>query len=180
MEIREKVNKENLCKSTGWLLPKTFKFSSMKECIRAVEDLPNLEEGYVGVNPAGVPCVKIKAKRYLIAHHLRGEGLNEKRILDLIIMNEEAEYLTIFPEDEKMFKPYEEAYDTFVMTMHRFSGFINTEVVKAKSQKDFALFFKDFPESGLIFQMRKGVDWKIAFERLPQQKKRDLILNHKQ
>ena len=170
---------DDVAKGTGMKRPRTYTFSNTEACVKAVAELPDLEEGYVGYNPAGVPCVKIKNPAYVAAHHLRGDGLNEKRILDLILMNEQKEYLTVFPEDEKMFKPYEEAYDAFVFTMHRFVGFINTDVVRAKSQKDFALFFKDFPESALIFQIRKDVDWKEAFDKLSADKQRSLILNYK-
>jgi hypothetical protein len=158
--------------------PKTYRFTTTDECLQAVKSLPNLEEGYVGYNPAGEPCVKVKNPAYVAAHHLKGEGLNEKRILDLVIMEEVPEYLAVFPEDEERFKPYTDAYFIFSLSVHRLVGLINTEVVKAKSQKDFALFFKDFPEAAIIFQVRRGQDWKVVFNKLSADKKRSLILGY--
>lgn len=169
---------DSLADFIGVTRPKTFTFNSVEDCVKAAAELPNLEEGYVGYNPAGIPCVKVKSPAYVAAHHLRGEGLNEKRILDLIIINEADEYLTLFPDDEKMFKPYKEAFMVFGITMSRLVGFLKCKAVEAKSQKDFALFFKDFPEASLIFNIRKGQEWRDAFGKLSKEKQRSLVMEH--
>jgi hypothetical protein len=163
----------------GFSLPHTYNFSTTADCLRACKELPNLEEGYVGYNPAGIPCVKIKNPAYVAAHHLRGEGLNEKRILDIIIMHEEVEYLTLFPEDENMFEPYTDAYAEMVQSFYTLEKLINEWHFVQMDQKTFAMFFKDMHYSAMAFQIRKGKTWKQTFEGLTQQKKRDLILNYK-
>ena len=65
---------------TKFNTPRTYNFNTTKECIESLQQLPNLEEGYVGYQDR-VPVVKIKSPQYLSAHRLRGEGLTPKRMI---------------------------------------------------------------------------------------------------
>lgn len=128
----------------------TFKFSSVDDCINTAKHLPDLEEGYV-VYQDGKPVCKVKSPAYVAVHHIRGEGLSPKRIMQLVLINEQDEYLNYFPEDEKFFTPYAEALEKLrsdiVVVYEQFEGI--TE------QKKFALKVKDYPFSGVLFQARQ-------------------------
>ena len=161
----------------GFNAPRVYTFKTWEEVTEAAKNLPDLEEGYVLYDSVtGVPIMKCKSPAYVAAHHLRGEGLNVKRILDLIIMNEFDEYLAIFPEDEDMFTPYVQAavslYDTLAAQQKQVHG----TFVKHMAQKEFALMIKDEPTASILFNIRKGQTWTEAFDKLSQQRKRDLIL----
>lgn len=128
----------------------TFKFSSVDDCINTAKHLPDLEEGYV-VYQDGKPVCKVKSPAYVAVHHIRGEGLSPKRIMQLVFINEQDEYLNYFPEDEKFFTPYvkalQELLDDIVIVYERFEGIVE--------QKEFALSVKDYPFSGVLFQARQ-------------------------
>lgn len=128
----------------------TFKFSSVDDCINTAKHLPDLEEGYV-VYQDGRPLCKVKSPAYVAVHHIRGEGLSPKRIMQLVLINEQDEYLNYFPEDEKFFTPYVKALQQLlndvVVVYKQFEGI--TE------QKEFALKVKDYPFSGVLFQARQ-------------------------
>lgn len=129
---------------------KTYSFSSVDDCVDTAKHLPDLEEGYV-VYQDGKPVCKVKSPAYVAVHHIRGEGLSPKRIVQLVLINEQDEYLNYFPEDEKFFTPYVEALqellNDIVVVYDRFEGIIE--------QKEFALSVKDYPFSGVLFQARQ-------------------------
>lgn len=128
----------------------TFKFSNVDDCINTAKHLPDLEEGYV-VYQDGKPVCKVKSPAYVAVHHIRGEGLSPKRIMQLVLINEQDEYLNYFPEDEKFFTPYVEALQQLLrdiaVVYDRFEGIV--------AQKEFALSVKDYPFSGVLFQARQ-------------------------
>jgi hypothetical protein len=135
----------------GWKLPMQYSFNTIDHCLQAAKDLRDLNEGYVLYDHFGVPKIKVKNPAYVAAHLLRGEGLNPKRIMQLVFMNEVAEYLSIFPEDKVHFEPYTSAAYTLEQE-------INTKYWTAnliESQKDFALEVKDLCYSGVLFSARK-------------------------
>lgn len=129
---------------------KEFKFDSVESCVNAAKGLPDLEEGYV-VYQDGVPVCKIKSPAYLAVHAIRGEGLTPKRIMQLVLMNEQDEYLSYFPEDEEFFTPYIEGLENLLIDVatvyDRFEGIVE--------QKEFALSVKDYPFSAVMFQARQ-------------------------
>lgn len=129
---------------------KQFNFDSVEHCVKAAKELPDLEEGYV-VYQDGVPVCKIKSPAYLAVHAIRGEGLTPKRIMQLVLMNEQSEYLSYFPEDTDFFTPYitglENLLQAVDITYDRFEGIAE--------QKQFALSVKDYPFSAVMFQARQ-------------------------
>lgn len=133
----------------------TYSFSSVEDCIETAKHLPDLEEGYV-VYQDGKPVCKVKSPAYVAVHHIRGEGLSPKRIMQLVLINEQDEYLNYFPEDEKFFTPYVEGFEKLlkdiVIVYDRFEDIFE--------QKEFALAVKDYSYSAVLFQARqkkKGV-----------------------
>lgn len=134
----------------GALLPEKYEFSSVEECIETAKHLKDLSEGYV-VYQDFVPVCKIKSPAYLAVHAIRGEGLTPKRIKQLVLINEQDEYLTYFPEDEQFFAPYVVAFDN--MKEDLVSVFDNNSDIE--DQKEFALVVKDYPYSAVLFQARQ-------------------------
>jgi T4 RnlA family RNA ligase len=132
-------------------VPNQFKFNSVEECINTATHLPDLQEGYV-VYESGVPVCKVKSPAYVAVHHIRGEGLNPKRICELVVINEQDEYLKYFPEDEKFFIPYVSALDNSLDEAQKVFELANQE----PSQKEFALKVKDYPWFAFAFQARKS------------------------
>lgn len=136
----------------GWKTPKSYKFHTFEDCTIAAKELRELNEGYVLYNQFGEPKLKVKNPAYVAAHHLLGEGLNPKRIMQLIIMGEKDEYLSIFPEDTEHFGKYVDAYDIMLNEM------VNTwdKVNGVIDQKEFALLIQHLPTSGVLFKARKN------------------------
>lgn len=132
--------------------PRKYTFSSTEECMASVKELPNLEEGYVAYNEFGVPVCKIKSPAYLVAHRIKGEGLTPKRIRELVVINEQDEYLAVFPEDAKYFTTYIESWDDLKSRIKS----IDRTYYNVADQKEFALYVKDFPFSSILFQSKKS------------------------
>jgi hypothetical protein len=146
-------------------MPKTYSFSSLEQCQEVVNELPNLEEGYVGYNSLGVPVVKIKSPAYLAAHRLKGESvLSGKRIMDMLFIGEEDEYLAIFPEDVEKFLPYQEAYACVSESFELWWGLYR----EIEDKKEYALRVKRFSISSLLFTKKKNkeLSFQECFDRL--------------
>lgn len=148
-----------------------YSFATEEECVRTAAHLKDLDEGYV-LYQDGVPICKIKSPAYVAVHHIRGEGLNPKRISELVLSGESAEYLTYFPDDEVVIAPYVEAFEQLKDSMehaYRGSWFI-------EDQKEFALAVAKYPFKGVLFEARK-VDGDVisAFNRQRDSFKIDLL-----
>lgn len=135
----------------GWKLPKDYTFETFTDCVTAAKELRDLNEGFVLYDNFGTPKIKVKNPAYVAAHHLRGEGLNPKRIMQLILMKEVDEYLSIFPEDTEHFEKYVMANE--ILEQQIVQVWENNKSVE--DQKEFALLVKDYPFSGVMFQSKK-------------------------
>lgn len=134
-----------------WKLPKQYTFDTIEACLTAAKELPDLQEGYV-VYRSGVPVCKIKSPVYVATHLIRGEGLNPRRMTELVFTNEYEEYLSYYPEDRHIIQPYIDAYDAVledIINLWDSSKWI-------ENQKEFALAVKDSPVSGVLFFIRKS------------------------
>lgn len=154
-----------------WREPHAYKFETISDCLTAAKELRNLEEGFVLYNRLGEPICKVKNPAYVAAHHLRGEGLNPRRIKDLIFMGEVSEYLAIFPEDEEMFDPYIWAFMRLQQRVNTTMEYLNFEM----TQKEFAIRIKDLSYKGLLFTMRKGMTQKEAWAKCNTKTKYSLV-----
>lgn len=135
----------------GWKLPKSFTFETFSDCVTAAKELRDLNEGFVLYDNYGTPKIKVKNPAYVAAHHLRGEGLNPKRIMQLVLMSEVEEYLSIFPEDTEHFEKYIKANSVLENSISTVWQYVK----QFDDQKEFALLVKDFPFSGVLFQAKK-------------------------
>lgn len=157
----------------GARLPKVYNFSNSEECMKTASNLPDLQEGYVVYNGTK-PFCKIKSPAYVAVHHLRGEGLNPKRIAELVLTGEQDEYLKYFPEDEEYVRPYTaKIYDLQKLMLASVNAYGDI-----KDQKEFALKVKDFPFSAVLFQWKKkGGNVVDIWNNQPLNYKRKLLLN---
>ncbi len=171
-ETRDRLWDYTLNGIPEWRKAHTYKFETVSDCLIAAKALRNLEEGFVLYNRHGEPVCKVKNPAYVAAHHLRGEGLNPRRIKDLIFMNEMSEYLTIFPEDEKMFDPYIMAHMKLMASVEGTMIYLED---KEMTQKEFAIRIQDLPYKGLLFTMRKGLTLKEAWARCTTNTKYSLV-----
>ena len=96
---------EELNVDIGIEKPKEYPLHSLEDCIDAAKELKSSEhEGYVVVDK-NWHRVKVKAPEWVAAHHLANNGnINTKHLLAVIMDNEEAEFLTYFPDKEERIK----------------------------------------------------------------------------
>ena len=131
---------------------KSFKLNSPSDIIEASKNMDDLEEGFVVYDQFNVPVCKVKSPMYVAVHHIRGEGLSRKRIIDLVLTNEVDEYLTYYPEDKKVIDPYVQSYNRFFREINWAWNKINPLVTEGVSRKEIARRVKDLPYSMLIFK----------------------------
>lgn len=142
-------NHDTCVTALGAKLPRKFKFDTTENCMKTAQSLPDLQEGYV-IYQDGVPVCKIKSPAYVAVHHIKSEGLNPKRIAQLVLANEQGEYLTYFGEDYQYIEPYEIAFHKLKCEMVD----VYNQFKDLESQKDFALSVKDYPYSSALFKAR--------------------------
>lgn len=141
--------------SFGWNVRsiKNYSFKTQEDCLVALGELTGLQEGYVAYNKLTGSRVKIKSPVYLAAHRLRGQnGLTLNSISELVVMNEQDEYIAVFPEDAHKFVAAEEMW--LKMRQDCFDAYDMNR--KIESQKDFAMAVKDLPMSVVMFKARKN------------------------
>lgn len=89
--------------------PKTYSFDSLEDVVSMSKTLPFSEEGYVVVDK-NWNRIKIKSPSYLAENN---GALSAKRIMDVILKNEQSEVLSIFPEYTEYFNFVEEIFLKF-------------------------------------------------------------------
>jgi hypothetical protein len=141
----------NVPDNASWKYPESFQFETWDDCLYAVKKLPAMDEGYVTLQDTW--RIKVKNPAYLAIANLRLNGIiNEKRIILLVLMNDQNEYLQYFPEDQKEFDPYIEANKKMTEEV----AILWFENRKIEDQKEFALKIKDYDSKNILFGMRKG------------------------
>ena len=130
-------------------LAKRFNFTSEADAVDSAANLKDLDEGYI-VYQDGEPICKIKSPAYVAVHHIRGEGLNPKRISQLVLSGEEEEYLNYFPEDRDVIQPYVDANRDMMYEM--IVEYANVHDIT--DQKEFALAIAKHKFKGVLFNAR--------------------------
>ena len=132
---KSSFNYEEMDIFIGIKKPKIYQFSSIEETVEFAKTLSSQEEGFVVVD-GNWNRVKIKGETYVQLHHLRGDVVTPKRIMTLVLSNEDGEFLNYFPE---------------------FSNFFNE--VKAKYLAYTEKVFKElcYAEDNWIVQLRDGL-----------------------
>lgn len=153
-------------------LAEEFKFEDIEKCVATAKAMDNLDKGFV-VYCEGIPLFKIKSDLYVTVHLIKGEGLTPKRVINVILENEQEEYLTYFPEDASYFKVYEDGLEKLMDCMYS----VWEDNREQPDQKLFALAIKDYPFSGCLFKARKtsGMSPRDAFNEMSPDYKINLI-----
>ena len=105
-EMAPKKYEENF----GFLIktPNEYPLTTLEECIEATKQMSYNQEGYVVVDN-NWNRIKIKSPAWKLVSHIRGEGiLTQKKILQIIEMNNKKKILQIYPE----WKPYIDKIET--------------------------------------------------------------------
>lgn len=123
--------------------PKYYNFKSIEEVNQHIEDLeifnPTIE-GLVLVDK-NLNRIKVKNKKYLSLHRMRGEsGFTMKNLLPFVVDGETDELLTYYPELQEKIDQM-----TQIMADYR-TEFLNVwnEVVLIQDQKEFAIKLASF------------------------------------
>lgn len=140
--------------------PVQYPFWSMDEAVEGANKLEIMEEGFVIIvckKEGSHYRVKCKNPKFVAIAHMRDNGnVSPKRIMTLVIANEQHEYLRYFPEDKHYFDFCEEVYNE---SLERIREIIK-EHMHIEDQKEFALtimpLVKLSYEKGVIFGARKG------------------------
>jgi hypothetical protein len=168
--------------------PKQYSMASFEEVVKNSKELPELDEGYVCLwepdwNEVAKAFasghakeeltrdfyrLKIKNPAYLAVAHMRDNGEHsEKRVITIVMMGEQEEYLSYFPEDRPLFQKYVDAHEKMKEDVAR-----TWEKVKwIENQKEFALLVKDLPVSGILFRMKKGDKYEEIVDKMTDNSK---------
>lgn len=138
--------------------PKEYPLHSLEACLNAAEKLNSdgsneiTDEGFVVVD-GHYKRVKIKSPLYLAAHYLVGNKLSLKRCINIILANEESEYLAYFHEQKSAFDKVHSAVSKLAHTMESGYKFV-LDSVGTSDRKEVALFIKKnkFNYSGFYFK----------------------------
>lgn len=93
--------------------PKKYAINSISACIQAAKMLNDGYDEYNLVNEGFVVVdknwhrIKVKSPKYVLIHHsLTGNVLSKRRIINIILENEEEEYLAYYPQYKEQFDIY--------------------------------------------------------------------------
>jgi len=137
---RETLTGKELDINIGVSKPRKYRFNSIEDIIRAAEELPFDNEGYVVVDK-NWNRIKIKSPAYVAIHHLKDNGaINRRRILDIIRKNEYEEFISYFPE-------YEGDASKISIELSKFCVNLGIDAMKSRdkkleTRKDFAMWAK--------------------------------------
>ncbi len=128
--------------------PKKYTFLKFEDILSNLKELPFDQEGYVAVD-AEYNRIKLKSAAYLIAHRLKNNSvISYARILDMLKIGEDSEFLSYFPE-------YQEGFD---LVRAKWEG-LKEEIKKLDlkipelrnlSRKDFAMWVKENVKGAMV------------------------------
>jgi len=167
---------DTIAKELNIYRPKQYPMCSFEEVVKNSKELPELDEGYVCLwepewnketctwsNDRAFYRLKIKNPAYLAVAHMRDNGEHsEKRVITLVMMNEQEEYLSYFPEDRPFFQKYIDAHERLREDISK----TWEKVKEIENQKEFALQVKHLPISGILFRMKKGEKYEDVIEKM--------------
>ena len=153
------INKQTFAEYNGFnqFRPTEFQFKSLKEVehyIRKLEIDDPTNEGLVLKDDTGLR-LKIKNRKYLSLHKMRGENdnlFNPKNLLPWVIQNEGDEILQYFPEVADKYFEMKEILDFEYDQLVRIWN-VSKHI---RDRKEFALSIKDYHFRGILFQMLNG------------------------
>lgn len=138
---------EEIARDNRWEIVKEYPITSITECLEAVEALdPIANEGFVVVD-ADFNRVKIKSRRYVILHHMKGES-TPRRAIELWQTGETSELLGHFPEMAPLILPIHERLDQ--IAEHAYADVLRYSATPTR--KEYAAIVKDLPWASVCFK----------------------------
>ncbi|MDR3119789.1 MAG: hypothetical protein LBU58_00370 [Clostridiales bacterium] len=107
--------------------PRLFTLKTLNDCIESAKALGDSGEGYVVVDRF-YNRIKVKSPRYVALNHLVQGVATHGHIVEIIQKNEQAEFLTYFPE-------YQEVFDEILRRIHGFSERQDTALAELQTAK---------------------------------------------
>ena len=86
----------------GVAKPRSFQFNTLDACIESATQLGDNDEGYVVVD-RNFNRIKVKSPRYVALNHMSQGVTTRSNVVAIIQKNEQAEFLTYFPEFQAVF-----------------------------------------------------------------------------
>ena len=90
---------EEMVKKYGIKFPKIYHLNTMADYQELVKEMDGDDHEGIVVRD-GEKRVKMKTVEYLTRHYYKGAGINLDRLANVVIANEESEFLSYFPEHE--------------------------------------------------------------------------------
>lgn len=173
-ETGQDVNEiENYSKFLKVFRPKIYYFDSFEKIMKAIKELPAMDEGYIAYVLELNWRIKIKNPSYLAIAYLRQEGvLSVKRIIYLIFSGDAEEYLSYFEEDRSLFQPYIDAYKK----IYEHVATLWDKTKHIENRKDFASAVKGRGQS-LLFALKDGRVVSEALDKMTTHAKERLLID---
>ena len=156
LATRVTANGEYVEHDVGIEKPRVFPVSSEAECLAAAEHLPFNEEGYV-VRDAQGNMIKIKSPAYVAAHRLVNNGVvTPKRIIGIVALNEQDEFLSYFPEYTDAFGEIIEKFEVMKADAEEIVDFLKDTKFKKESRGKLAQYAKSTCAPHFAFAYHDG------------------------
>lgn len=141
-ERNNKTLQEYFCPLLGIVSPNEFGFPhELESIVEIAKQLPFDEEGYVVVDKY-FNRIKIKSPAYVAASHMKNNGVvTPKRVVDLIKTGEQKEFLTYYPEYDKIITEVEEKIQKCETKIQELIQFVSQN--KFETRKDLAMYLQD-------------------------------------
>jgi hypothetical protein len=154
---------EELNIDLGVKKPTEYVFNSFEDVLNMSKTLPYNEEGYVVVD-ANWNRVKVKSPAYLAVHHLKNNGvLSARRVMEIILKNEQSEVLVLFPEFTEYFNVVITAFTKFKTKL--IEEINNIKTLNFDSRKDFAVVVSKTKLPDFYFKVYDG---KYTYDNISQ------------
>lgn len=149
--------------------PKVYSLKTELEIREAAQNLPFNEEGYVVVDK-DYHRVKIKSPAYVNAHRLiNNHEVNIEKALELIIGNDDEEFLCYFPEYKNEFEKLKNKYNELIKSIEREYNKVKSLLNEFLTRKDFAIYVRDnivFKDMAFLIYDNKIQSFQDYFEKL--------------
>ena len=155
----ETLEEEN--EDIGIQKPKEFPLHSFDAVVDAAQKINRIEsdtvehEGFVVVD-GNWSRVKIKSPLYVSAFYIAGNSLSFKRALGIIICNEEDEFVSYFPDTQKVFNEVHQFIDRIEAFMEE--GWKHFSSLPAQTHEEFYGLVKDSQFASFYLDKEKFSD----------------------
>lgn len=141
--------------------PTLYSLNSIDKCLKAAQNLPWDEEGYV-VCDTNRNRVKIKSPQYVLAHYVRGNGkVSNETLVSVAVSGESEEFLTYASDYTKALHKVADAIKKFkndcVEALH------NVKQNTYSNRKEYALAVQKYPENIRPY-LFKNIDNEISID----------------